>query len=72
MDKSSLYSDDLLLYVSDLLLYVSDPASSLPHILMEQFGKFLGYKLNLNNSELFSVNYVVQHCSFEFLLQNYT
>lgn len=48
--KVSLYADDLLLYVSDL-------ESSLPPILdiLKQFGRISGYKLNLQKSELFSL-----------------
>ena len=46
------------LYADDLLLYVSDPLRSVPVILsiLEKFGKFSGYKLNLQKSELLPIN----------------
>lgn len=46
------------LYADDLLLYISDPAKSIPKILeiLEQFGTYSGYKLNLQKSELLPIN----------------
>ena len=46
------------LYADDLLLLISYPMASLPPVLMllSQFGKLSGYKLNLNKSELFPIN----------------
>lgn len=48
----------LSLYADDLLLYVRDPVACLPSILtiLESFGSFSGYKLNLQKSECFPVN----------------
>ena len=48
----------LSLYADDLLLYVSNPASSIPVItdILTQFGKYSGYKLNFNKSELLPIN----------------
>ena len=45
-------------YADDLLLYVSNPASSLPIILdiIEKFGKYSGYKLNLGKSDYIPIN----------------
>ena len=47
--KVSLYADDLLWYIS---------TSSIPIIMsiLEQFGKFSGYKLNFQKSKLFPIN----------------
>lgn len=46
------------LYADDLLLYVSDPIPSLPPILslLDSFGVFSGYKLNISKSEYLPVN----------------
>ena len=46
------------LYADDVLPYVSDPLSSIPHILnmLEEFGRFSGYKLNLDKSELLPIS----------------
>ena len=46
------------LYADDLLLFISYPTASLPPALslLSQFGKFSGYKLNLDKSELFPIN----------------
>lgn len=46
----SLYADDLL--------YVSDPIASIPRILyvLERFGSFSGYKINVLKSECYPVN----------------
>ena len=51
MHKVSLYADDLL-------LYVTNPAMSLPSILsrLEEFGKLVGYKVNMQKSEVFPLN----------------
>uniref|UniRef100_A0AAR2JQE7 Reverse transcriptase domain-containing protein n=1 Tax=Pygocentrus nattereri TaxID=42514 RepID=A0AAR2JQE7_PYGNA len=46
------------LYADDLLLYITDPDRTLPAVLsiLEDFGSFSGYKLNLGKSECFPVN----------------
>ena len=46
------------LYADDLLLYISNPTSSIPVIMsvLECFGRFSGYKLNFQKSELFPIN----------------
>ena len=46
------------LYADDLLLYISNPNSSIPSIMsiLDQFGKYSGYKLNYQKSELFPIN----------------
>ncbi|KAI2645988.1 LINE-1 retrotransposable element ORF2 protein [Labeo rohita] len=43
----------LSLYADDLLLYVTDPIASIPELirLLDDFGKYSGYKLNLDESE---------------------
>lgn len=48
--KTSLYADNVFIYISDPLL-------SIPHILntVKEFGRFLGYKLNLGKSELLPI-----------------
>lgn len=45
------------LYADDVLLYVTKPANSIPAIVnvIEQFGFFSGYRINLNKSELLPV-----------------
>ena len=46
------------LYADDLLLYISDPVSCVPNIvtILNEFGLFSGYKLNLSKSECFPIN----------------
>ena len=46
------------LYADDLLLYISDPVSCVPNIvtILNEFGLFSGYKLNLSKSECFPNN----------------
>ncbi len=48
----------LALYTDDLLLYVTVPIASIPEIihLLDDFGKFSGYKLNLQKSECLPIN----------------
>lgn len=48
----------LSLYADDLLLYVTDPASCLSDILsiLDNFGSFSGYKLNLQKSQCYPIN----------------
>ena len=48
----------LALYADDLLLYITDPLSQLPNILslLQNFGSFSGYKLNLQKSECLPIN----------------
>ncbi len=55
----------LSLYADDLLLYITNPTSSLPPILQifDLFGKFSGYRLNLQKSELFPVNLAAEMLS---------
>lgn len=51
------------LYADDLLLYISDPVSCVPNIIniLNDFGRFSGYKLNLSKSECFPVNNLALH-----------
>ncbi|MEW4363819.1 reverse transcriptase domain-containing protein, partial [Burkholderia pseudomallei] len=63
----------LSLYADDLLLYVTDPATSIPVILtiLDNFGSFSGYKLNLHKSEYYPVNssaLQLQHLNLPFKL----
>ncbi len=53
----------LLLYADDLFLYVTDPTASIPAVLgiLDTFGSFSSYKLNLRKSECFSLNTAVYH-----------
>ena len=46
------------LYADDLLLYVSNPTASINSILdvLQTFGSFSGYKLNISKSECFPLN----------------
>ncbi|XDV21742.1 hypothetical protein PO909_026766 [Leuciscus waleckii] len=48
----------LSLYADDLLLYVSNPIPNFPVILsmLQKFGSFSGYKINLHKSECFPIN----------------
>lgn len=48
----------LSLYADDLLLYISDPMTCVPIVLdiLQEFGLFSGYKLNLSKSECFPIN----------------
>lgn len=45
------------LYADDTLLYISHPLLSLPKlmVLLTEFGKWAGYKVNIQKSELLSV-----------------
>jgi len=45
-------------YADDLLLYVSNPIQNFPVILsmLQKFGSFSGYKINLHKSECFPIN----------------
>lgn len=49
--KNSLYADNVI-------IFISNPISSFPHVLKQinQYSVILGYKLNVNNSELFPIN----------------
>lgn len=48
------------LYADDILLYILDPAVSLPEILrIINSYKFSGYKLNINKSELYPINFPI-------------
>ncbi len=49
------------LYADDVLLYISDPVVSLPEALriINSFSLFSGYKLNINKSELFPINFSI-------------
>ena len=48
----------LSLYADDLLLFISNPATVIPQTveLLNRFGSFSGYKLNLSKSECFPIN----------------
>lgn len=64
------------LYADDNLLYVSDPLSSIPHIIntLKEFGRFSGYKLNLDKSELLPITTATSQIPFHslpFKLTNY-
>ena len=51
-------SNIVSLYADDLLLYVSNPATAIPFVIsiLNEFGSFSGYKLNLQKSECFPLN----------------
>uniref|UniRef100_A0AAR2KLP1 Reverse transcriptase domain-containing protein n=1 Tax=Pygocentrus nattereri TaxID=42514 RepID=A0AAR2KLP1_PYGNA len=53
----------LSLYADDLLLYLTNPTLSVPAVLsiLENFGTFSGYKLNLAKSECFPINVAACH-----------
>uniref|UniRef100_A0A3B3RIR3 Reverse transcriptase domain-containing protein n=1 Tax=Paramormyrops kingsleyae TaxID=1676925 RepID=A0A3B3RIR3_9TELE len=57
------------LYADDLLLYVSNPIGSLSNLLhvLNTFGSFSGYKLNINKSICFPVNGLAKQISAELL-----
>lgn len=48
------------LYADDLLLYISDPVYNIPVIILmlERFGKFSGYKVNILKSVCYPINNV--------------
>ena len=52
------FTHKISLYADDILLYVTDPLTSVPPILkiLDQFGKFSGYKINNEKSEMFPLN----------------
>ena len=58
----------LSLYADDLLLYMSNPAASLPVVLniLDKFGSYSGYKLNLHKSELLPINYLARNIPPDF------
>ena len=58
----------LSLYADDLLLYMSNPAASLPVVLniLDKFGLYSGYKLNLHKSELLPINYLARNIPPDF------
>ena len=62
----------LSLYADDLLLYMSNPAASLPVVIniFEKFGFYSGYKLNLNKSELLTINSLAKNIPPSFSLLN--
>ena len=51
-------SNIVSLYADDLLLYVSNPATAILFVIsiLNEFGSFSGYKLNLQKSECFPLN----------------
>lgn len=64
----------LSLYADDLLLYISDPDESIPKLLevLQTFGSFSGYKLNLTKSLLSPVNQLaidINHAQFPFKVE---
>lgn len=62
--RLSLSLEPLTFYADDLL-YITNPISSLPPILQifYLFGKYSGYKLNLQKSELFPINLAAETLS---------
>lgn len=54
------------LYADDMLLYLSDPLTSLPNVLLllEEFGKISGYKINLQKCEIMPVNTAAMEINF--------
>lgn len=56
-------------YADDVLLFVSDPLSCIPHILnvLKEFGRFSGYKLNLDKSELLLITPAARQVYFHSL-----
>lgn len=57
------------LYADDLLLYITDPLSSIDSILhiLNTFGSFSGYKLNISKSECFPINQAAKHINSRML-----
>ena len=55
----------LSLYADDLLLYMSNPVASLPVVLniLDNFGSYSGYKLNLYKSEILPINSLAKSIS---------
>jgi hypothetical protein len=50
------------LYAEYLILYISNPVESIPHLLdmLQGFGAFSGYKLNLTKSVLLPINQLAE------------
>ena len=51
--------DKIALYADDVLLYLKDPAYSFPELfkLSDSFGKYAGYKLNIQKTQILTQNY---------------
>ena len=49
----------IALYADDVLLYLKDPAHSFPELfkLLDSFGKYAGYKLNIQKTQILTQNY---------------
>ncbi len=49
----------MALYADDILVYLTEPSESLPELfnLLEQFGKYAGYKLNIQKTHILKLNY---------------
>lgn len=47
------------LYTDDVLLYLAEPTNSLPELfkLLDTFGKYAGYKLNIHKTQILTLNY---------------
>lgn len=47
------------LYADDILVYLTEPTKSLPELfkLLEQYGKYAGYKLNIQKTQTLKLNY---------------
>lgn len=47
------------LYADDVLVYLSDPSNSFPELikLLDTYGKFAGYKLNVQKTQILTLNY---------------
>lgn len=56
--RVSLYADDLLLYVTDTINCIDEVLH-----LLDTFGSFSGYKLNIDKSECFPINEAAKHIS---------
>lgn len=50
------------LYADDILVTLSDPNTSLPKLMtcLDQYGSYLGYKLNTEKTQTLSFNYLLQ------------
>ncbi len=49
----------MALYADDVLIYLASPSNSLPELmnLLERFGRYSGYKLNMQKTQILAFNY---------------
>lgn len=49
------------LYADDILIYLSDPSNTFPDLmnLLQKFGSYSGYKLNVQKTQLLAFNYLL-------------